>query len=161
MAVRVAEALGACVTPVRVVLRPGAPSPIELPRVDDRLAVRAPIAGLHAALSVCTASAVLVAACDLPEIEPRLLLALLALAPAQEGADAVVPEGTDGPQPLLAVYRPAILRAIESRVARGELSLRGLLDDVRCLRVAAEDLRRFDPELRSLRNVNRPEDLDP
>lgn len=159
MAERVAEALAACVTPVRVVVRPGTPPPVDLPSLEDRLPTQAPIAGIHAALLACRASAVLVAACDLPEIAPRFLLALIALTPSSGSADVVVPIGPRGPEPLLAVYRPSIVGEIEERVDRGELSLRGLLASVRTLEVDEGILRRFDPELRSLRNVNRPEDL--
>jgi molybdopterin-guanine dinucleotide biosynthesis protein A len=159
MAERVADALAACVTPVRVVVRPGQAVPVDLPRIEDRLEVRAPVSGIHAALQACRASAVLVAACDVPELAPAFLLALLALVPARGGPDAVVPEGDDGPEPLVAVYRPAVIPTIEARVDRGDLSLRGLLDEIDTLRVPVEQLRPFDPALRSLRNVNRPEDL--
>ncbi len=164
MAERVASALGSCVKRVRVVVRPGAIPPVELPLVEDRLPVRASIAGVHAALVACEASAVLVAACDLPEVEPRLLLALLALTPddlGPDGPDVVVPEGPGGSEPLLAIYRPAIVPQIEAQVGRGELSLRSLLRTVRTLQVPIDLVRRFDPELLSFRNVNRPEDLPP
>jgi molybdopterin-guanine dinucleotide biosynthesis protein A len=159
MAQRVADVLAACVTPVRVVVRPGAPPPVDLPSLEDRLPVQAPIAGIHSALRACRAGAVLVAACDLPEIAPRLLLALIALTPSSDGVDVVVPVGPRGPEPLLAVYRPTLVDEIEARVDRGELSLQALLGCVRTLEVDEGTLRRFDPELRSLRNVNRPEDL--
>jgi molybdopterin-guanine dinucleotide biosynthesis protein A len=159
MARRVADALAACVDPVRVVVRPGAPAPVDLPRVEDRLPLRAALSGIHAALLACKAGAVLVAACDLPEIQPRLLLALLALTPSGDGAEVIVPTGPNGPEPLLAIYRPTVVPVIEKRVERGEHSLRGLLNEVRTLCVPLEHLRPFDPELRSFRNVNRPEDL--
>ncbi len=156
---RVADALAACLERVRVVLRPGSASPIDLPRIDDRLDVRAPASGLHAALSACRTTGVLVAACDAPEIEPRLLLALLALAPTRDHIDAIVPLGADGHEPLLAVYRPSALPVLERRVEAGKLSLRGLLEDIRVRSVPVEALRPFDPDLRSFRNRNRPEDV--
>ena len=155
----VAEALASCVEQVRVVVRLGARPPIELPSVEDRLDVRAPLAGLHAALSACEASGVLVVPCDLPEIEPRLLLALLALAPEADPCDAVVPFRDGTPEPLLAVYRPSALGTIERRAGGGDLSLRGLLGDLHVRRVPIEVLRPFDPDLRSFVNVNCPEDL--
>ncbi len=156
---RVAEALAACLERVRVVLRPGSASPIDLPRIDDRLDVRAPVSGLHAALSACKTTAVLVTPCDAPEIEPRLLLALLALTPTRDNIDAIVPLGADGHEPLLAVYRPSALPVLERRVEAGKLSLRGLLEDIRVRSVPIESLRPFDPDLRSFRNRNRPEDV--
>jgi molybdopterin-guanine dinucleotide biosynthesis protein A len=159
LAARVVRALAACVERVRIVLRPEAESPLALERIDDVRAERAPIVGLEAALAACEASALLVAACDLPEIEPRLLLALLALCPAEGGPDAIVPCGPKGPEPLLAIYRPRILPALRTRIERGELSLQRLVESIDALLVPERDLRVFDPDLASLRNVNRPEDL--
>jgi molybdopterin-guanine dinucleotide biosynthesis protein A len=159
LAARVVRALAACVERVRIVLRPEAESPLALERIDDVRPERAPIVGIEAALAACESSAVLVAACDLPEIEPRLLLALLALCPAEGGPDAIVPCGPKGPEPLLAIYRPRILPALRERIARGDLSLQRLLASIEVLLVPEADLRAFDPELASFRNVNRPEDL--
>ncbi len=159
LAERVAQALGACFARVRVVLRPGAPSPVALERIDDRRELRAPIVGIEAALSACEASAVLVAACDLPEIDPRVVLALAALVPAEGGADVVAPRGPRGPEPLLAIWRPRVLPEVARRIERGELALHALLGAVDTLYVPESDLRALDPELASLRNVNRPEDL--
>jgi molybdopterin-guanine dinucleotide biosynthesis protein A len=159
LAARVARALAECVERVRIVLRPDAESPLALERIDDRRPERAPIVGLEAALAACEASAVLVAACDLPEIEPRLVLALLALCPAEGGPDAIVPCGPKGPEPLLAIYRPRVLPALTQRIERGDLSLQAFVASLDALLVPETDLRPFDPDLASFRNVNRPEDL--
>lgn len=163
LATRVARALGTCVERVRFVARPG-----ELPELGlglecivDRHAERAPLVGIAAALAACEASAVLVAACDLPDVDPRVLLALLALVPTEGGADIVAPLGPRGAEPLLAVYRPRLLPELERRIARGELALQALLRDSNTLFVPEADLRALDPELASLRNLNRPEDLEP
>jgi molybdopterin-guanine dinucleotide biosynthesis protein A len=160
LAGRVAAALGACVERVRLVARPGELPALGLPCIVDRHAERAPLVGIAAALAACEASAVLVAACDLPDVDPRVLLALLALAPAEGGADVVAPLGPHGPEPLLAVYRPRLLPEIERRIARGELALQALLRDAKTVFVPEADLRALDPALASLRNLNRPEDLE-
>ena len=75
LALRVAAALGTCVERVRFVARPDELPELGLPCIVDRHAERAPLVGIAAALAACEASAVLVAACDLPEIDPRVLLA--------------------------------------------------------------------------------------
>ena len=160
LALRVAAALGTCLERVRLVARPDERPDLGLPCIVDRHAERAPLVGIAAALSACEASAVLVAACDLPEIDPRVLLALLALVPAEGGADVVAPLGPRGPEPLLAIYRPRLLPELERRIARGELALQKLLRDVNTLFVPEADLRALDPTLASLRNLNRPEDLE-
>lgn len=159
MVERVARALSACVSRVSIVLREGADSPIALPEIHDRYANRAPIVGLHAALAAAETPAVLVAACDLPDIQPSLLLGLLSLVPTGAGPAAVVPVGPRGPEPLLAVYRTELLPELERRIERGDLALHRLLESVRALCVPERALRALDPDLRSLRNLNRPEDL--
>lgn len=156
---RVADALGACFARVRVVVRPGTRPAGNLALIQDTHEQRAPLVGLHAALSACECSAMLVASCDLPRIDPRVVLALVALAPVDSPFDVVAPMGPDGPEPLLAIYRPRLLPEIQQRITAGRLSLRGLLRDVSTLGVPFELLRRLDPELASLHNVNRPEDL--
>jgi molybdopterin-guanine dinucleotide biosynthesis protein A len=160
LALRVATALGTCLERVRCVARPGELPELGLPCIVDRHTERAPLVGIAAALSACEASAVLVAACDLPDIDPRVLLELLALAPTEAGADIVAPLGARGPEPLLAIYRPRLLPELERRIARGELALQALLRDVNTLYVPEADLRALDPELASLRNLNRPGDLE-
>ena len=157
---RVVDALGSCVSRVRLVTRPDAEPPLDLPCIEDMRSERAPIVGLQAALSACETSAVLIAACDLPEINPRLVLALLALVPVQGGFDIVAPLGPNGHEPLLAAYRPQLLPEIERRIEAGELSLQSLLREVNTFEIPEAVLRELDPELRSLRNVNRPEDLE-
>jgi molybdopterin-guanine dinucleotide biosynthesis protein A len=159
LALRVARALGACVERVRLVGKDPALRVLGLELVLDRHPERAPIVGIAAALAGCEAPALLVAACDLVHLDPRVVLALLALVPAEGGADAVAPVGPRGPEPLLAVYRPRLLPELERRIARGELRLQALLRDIGALFVPEDDLRALDPELRSLTNANFPSDL--
>ncbi len=58
----------------------------------------------------------------------------------------MAPLGPNGPEPLIAIYRKALLPELERRIAAGALALQPLL-------------REIDPQLAALRNVNRPEDL--
>jgi molybdopterin-guanine dinucleotide biosynthesis protein A len=153
------RALEQCVERVRLVGKPGELPDLGVACIVDRRPERASLIGVHAALAACEASAVLVSACDLPEIEPRLVLALLALAPVESVYDAVAPVGPSGPEPLLAIYRPRLLPELERRIEAGEFALRALLADAKTLLVPERELRALDPELRSLRNLNRPEDL--
>ncbi|HEV7624538.1 MAG TPA: NTP transferase domain-containing protein [Amnibacterium sp.] len=98
-----------------------------------------PVAALAAALALPgpAASAVLVLAADLPEVE-RAVPALLAAVRAEEALDgwvAVDPDGRD--QPLLALYRRPALVAALAAVPGGpaEASLRRLLAPLTLVRV--------------------------
>jgi molybdenum cofactor guanylyltransferase len=159
LARRVADALGTCVARVRLVGKADALPALGLEVVADRHPIRAAMVGVAAALAACEASAVLVAACDLVHLDPRIVLALLALAPVDGAADAIAPLGPRGPEPLLAIYRPRLLPEVERRIARGDLALQSLLRDASTLLIPEADLRELDPTLRSFTNANAPEDL--
>jgi molybdopterin-guanine dinucleotide biosynthesis protein A len=159
LARRVADALGDCLARVRIVGKAGELPALGLEAVADRHPTRAALVGVAAALAACEASAVLVAACDLVHLDPRVVLALTALAPVEGAADVIAPLGPRGPEPLLAIYRPRLLPELERRIARGELALQALLRDAATLFVPEADLRALDPTLRSLTNANFPEDL--
>jgi molybdopterin-guanine dinucleotide biosynthesis protein A len=159
LARRVADVLGACVARVRLVGKSGELPALGLETIVDRHPGRAPLIGVAAALAACEASGVLVAACDLVHLDARVALALLALAPVEGSADAIAPLGPNGPEPLLAIYRPRLLPELERRIARGELGLQALLREVSTLFIPEADLRALDPTLRSLTNANSPNDL--
>jgi molybdopterin-guanine dinucleotide biosynthesis protein A len=95
-------------------------------------------------------------ACDMPLLEPGLLLYLASL---EAGWDVVVPRTPAGWEPLCAVYRVTCLPVLEEEIRRGNLRLKSLFGAVRTRAVGEEELSRFDPELRSFLNVNRPADL--
>ena len=98
-------------------------------RVRIEEAARGDLPGLRSALVAARAPAVLVTRAELPAPEPSHVLALLALVPEQDGSDAVVPLGPEGPDPLFAVYRPRILPVVE-RCIRDHLDLPRLLDEI-------------------------------
>jgi molybdopterin-guanine dinucleotide biosynthesis protein A len=159
LAEHAARALAACVEKVHLVLRPGMDPPCARPAIFDAHGLRAPLVGIAAALRACEASAVLVAACDQPELEPALLLALLAGMPARSGPEIVACQGERGPEVLPAVFAARLLPELERRIERRELALHLLLRERDTLLVPADLVRALDPDLRSFRNLNRPSDL--
>ncbi|HTO09650.1 MAG TPA: molybdenum cofactor guanylyltransferase [Myxococcota bacterium] len=159
LALRVANALGRCLGRVRLVAKDDALRALGRDVIVDRHPERAALVGVAAALAACEAPAVLVAACDLPHLDPRVVLALCALAPVDGPADVIAPVGAHGPEPLCAIYRARLLPELERRIARGEFALQALLRDSACTLVPEADLRALDPSLRSFRNANSPDDL--
>ena len=77
-----------------------------------------------------------------------------------EGVDAVVPRVEGILQPMHAVIRrePA-LQAIRTALASGESRFFRVLETLERCEVTEAELRRVDPDLRTLFNVNTPEDL--
>ena len=93
---------------------------------------------------------------------PFLNRALLRLmAGLAEGYDAVVPRRSDGYlQPLHAVYGPACLPVMEDRIARGELAVWPVLEEVRTRYLDEAEYLKLGPEALSFFNLNTPEDLE-
>ncbi len=116
------------------------------------------LTALHSGLSAAAGELCLVIACDMPFLNPPLLEWLIDLA---ANFDVVMPVTNGQMEPMHAVYRrKACLNAIAEALARGDKRMISYLSDVRVREVAEDELRRFDPELRSFFNVNTPEDLE-
>jgi FdhD protein len=159
---RVAAAVdGACEQTIVVTNRPEALADVALAPdvriVSDEVAYQGPLGGLATALAETNTEWLLVVAADMPHLDPQVIRALWAL---RDGADAVVPVGAKGPEPLLALYRvEACLPVAREVLATGRRRPAAIFSRVTTVEVPAETLRDIDPELRSLVNVNTPADL--
>lgn len=132
------------------------------PLVADAFPGSGALGGIASALRAARHDRCLVVACDMPLLNPDLLRMMIAfpgdwevLAPAVDG------ESRQGRgqviQTLHAIYAKSCLPAIEARLAAGEYKVIGFFPEVRAVLIPERDLRRHDPELRSLVNANTPE----
>ena len=121
--------------------------------VPDALPGRQSLVGIYTGI-LHTGGPAFVCACDMPFLHPPLIRYLGSLT---GGVDAVIPRHGGEYEPLHAVYTPACLDAIR-RCAQRRGRNTGFLSDVRVRVVEVEEIRRFDPDLRSFVNVNTPED---
>ncbi len=124
--------------------------------VSDEVAGYGPLMGLYSGLKAIEASHALVAAVDMPFIQPVMVSFLLSQAVTEA---MIVPVVNGIPQVLLAVYPRAILPVIEERMQQGRRDPRSLLDVVPVTYIDEAQLRRVDPQLRSFVSVNTPEEL--
>ena len=125
--------------------------------VPDPEGPRCALRGLVGALEAASQERILVVATDLLSLSPPLLLALL----AWPEADAVVPRTGAKAHPLCALYRREPVRTVaRRRLAAGQLSLAGLLDEIRASYLEGPDLRAVDPDGSALFNANTPEELE-
>ena len=109
---------------------------------DDGIPVRAPLAGMVAALRVAKNDICVFLPVDLPYATPELVREL-----GEACRDAAVPPGN----PLPGAYSRSALPVLERRLAAGELALRDALPELDTVTVEVE------PHL--LVNVNAPEEL--
>jgi len=131
-----------------------------LPELDAQVVVdeipdQGPLGGLYSGLRAAAAEVAFVTACDVPFLSVELAALLVGRLGA---ASAVVPRFDGRLQPLHAAYRCAVADVFRRRLATGErrtIEAAATLDPVV---VDEEELRAFDPEGLSFRNLNFPED---
>ena len=159
---RVADAVGSvCERTVVVTNNPEKFADAELPAgVDilvDEVPHQGPLGGLAAALKDATTEWVFLVAADTPHLEPNIVRALWDL---RGDADAVIPQTEKGAEPLLALYKvSACAKPARDVLETGRRRVIAILPYIRVVEVPIDALRGADPELRSLVNINTPDDL--
>ena len=124
--------------------------------VPDLVAGKGALGGIHSAIYHADTPHCLVVACDMPFLNAGVLRYLVE---QREGHDVVVPTVHGRPQPLHAVYGKACLQPIARRLQTDRLNVVSFFPDVRVREVTVEELRGFDPEGLSFRNLNTPEEF--
>ena len=124
--------------------------------VVDALPGMGTLGGIYTGLEAARNEWALVVACDMPFLSPPLIAYMAGL---RDAVDAVVPVIGGRPEPTHALYSRRCIPAILERLQTKQLKASGFLDSVRVRYVSEDEARRFDPELLSFFNVNRPEDL--
>jgi molybdopterin-guanine dinucleotide biosynthesis protein A len=143
-----------------VVLVANAPEPYArfgLRTVSDAVPGKGAPGGVHAALAAARTEWVLAVACDMPFVSPEAVRVLLEARTPERDAVCFTVGGRV--EPLLAVYRACLAAPWGEHLRQGDPSLRELLSQGRPRLLSEEALRAVDAELRSLVNVNTPEDL--
>jgi molybdopterin-guanine dinucleotide biosynthesis protein A len=117
--------------------------------------------GIAAGLAWSPEPWLFVVASDMPFLGLPLIDALLAA--RSEESDIVCVGLAERAQPLFALYHRRLLPVLDTILSEGRFRASSLLTDppagVRVTRLAEEEARRLDPELRSFRNLNSPEDV--
>ena len=124
--------------------------------VQDAVPGSGPLGGIAAALRASPHPCCLVVACDMPLLNVGLLRYLVELAPS---FDVVIPDADGFTHQMHAVYSTACLPHMERQLAAGDFKIDRFFPRVRVRYVTAEEIDRFDPQHRSLLNVNTPEEL--
>lgn len=141
---------------VIVVTTPGQTYPhLNVRKVFDLVPNKLSLGGLYSGLLQSPSEINFVCGCDMPLLKPELVRHLFAQI---EGYEAVVPKHNGFFEPLCAVYSKACLPHIEAQLQTVDLRMTSWLAHARVRFVDEEELRKVDPEMLSLLNMNTPED---
>jgi len=157
---RVVRILGALVSPIVIVAADGQELPA-LPAdaivTHDEREGRGPLEGLRAGLKALPADVerAYVTSCDVPLLVPAFVTRMLELS---QGYDIAVMEIDGFTHPLSAIYRRDTLPHVEALLSADRLRPVFLFDAVRTRRVQTSEMTGVDPDLRTLRNLNTPDD---
>ncbi|MBI4497370.1 MAG: molybdenum cofactor guanylyltransferase [Chloroflexi bacterium] len=123
--------------------------------VPDAFPGTGPLGAIATALQAIQSDRAVLVACDMPFLSAPLLRYLVA---CSEGYDVTLPRTAAHTEQLHAVYHRACLPAILEQLAAGDLKIDRFFAKVRVRYVDETELRAIDPDLRSLWNLNTPED---
>ena len=158
---RVVRIMSAVVSPIVVVAATGQDLP-ELPSnvriVRDEQEYLGPLAGIELGLRALQESGVeaaYVSSCDVPLLQTAFIAEMIRRLGTHELA---VPREGEFHHPLAGVYRVSLVERVRCLVAEQRLRPLFLIQQSDSVEVPVNELRGVDPELQSLRNVNRPED---
>ncbi len=115
------------------------------------------LGGLYTALDHAETEYIFVSSCDLPFPNQEMLLHLCSL---RDGFDAVVPNTTQGFEPLFALYARSCLGPMRELLESGNFCAYGYYPKVRVRYVKGEELAALDRDGRSFVNVNTPEEFE-
>lgn len=116
------------------------------------------LGGIYSGLRAARYERGLVAACDMPFLNARLLRAMIELS---RDYDVVMPRLNDGRmEPLHAIYGRACLGPMEVQLRQGDLRIINILPHLRVRYLEQSELDALDPQHLSFFNVNTQEDLE-
>ncbi len=151
-AVAAYELLTRCCARVFLSCRQGQGNAHGLPQIVDVVDNIGPMGGILSAVAAHPDRAWLVLACDLPFLREATLRDLMTRRNATQLATAYRSAHDGLPEPLCAIYEPAIVGKLQEFVARDQVCPRKALLQ---LHVPLLDL----PDLRALDNVNHPHEF--
>jgi molybdopterin-guanine dinucleotide biosynthesis protein A len=119
--------------------------------VTDACDKRGSLVGIYSGLLRSNDEYNIIVACDMPFLNPRLLVYMMSLA---DKYDIILPKVGDFVEPLHTVYHKRLIPIMEDHINREQLQIRSIFAGRRIRYITEEEIDRFDPERRSFVNLN-------
>ncbi|UCD83205.1 MAG: molybdenum cofactor guanylyltransferase [Deltaproteobacteria bacterium] len=124
--------------------------------VTDLIPGKDSLGGIYTGLHSSSYHHSFIVACDMPFINRELIKYLKSVV---DDYDVVVPKVSSHFEPLHAIYSKGCLKHIEKLINEDNLRILDFYQQVRVRTVSDQEIRRFDPRMRSFFNVNTQNDL--
>jgi len=124
---------------------------------SDIIKNKGALGGIYTGLFYASYDHVFVSACDMPFLNRSFIEHMIKCAYRY---DVVVPEPSDGLQPLHAVYSKKCLSPIKKLMDIDSLKITGFYRGLKILTIEKETIKSFDPEEKMFINVNTRKDLE-
>ena len=129
---------------------------LHMPMVEDLVKGFGPMGGIYTGLTTLSDEAGFFVACDMPFLRERLIHHMVDV---REDFDAVVPRVDWMLEPLHALYSKECRPVLHDAIEHNQHQIVKCLAGMRVRYVDEEELRLWDPDLRSFFNINKPQDL--
>jgi molybdopterin-guanine dinucleotide biosynthesis protein A len=126
--------------------------------VPDQFPGVGTLGGIHAGLSAASHELTLAVGCDMPFISAEVLDWFVEAARLKPTADVVILRRGEWVEPLHAVYRKSCQPAMEEAIQGGRRRVVSFFNRVLVRYVAPAEIAHLDPELKSFRNINTPQE---
>ncbi|NLD37890.1 MAG: molybdenum cofactor guanylyltransferase [Desulfatiglans sp.] len=130
---------------------------LKIPLYQDIIKGMGPVGGLYTGLDALDDDWAFFCACDMPFINEDLVRYIAGL---KEGYDAVVPKVDWKIEPLHALYSKRCLQAMKDLIIKKEFQTIKAFNSISVRFVGEEEIKQFDPELKTFLNVNRQDELE-
>ena len=127
---------------------------LKLPMHEDLIKGLGPLGGIFTALMTIRNQAGFFVACDMPYLNRELIHYMVGV---RYDFDAVVPRIPEGTEALHALYGKRCLPPIKRLIDSSQYQIFRFFSKVSVRYVDENEIRRFDPQLESFFNINKPD----
>jgi len=129
---------------------------LKVPMFRDIIQGLGPLGGIYTGLKVIPDQSGFFVACDMPFLNPDLIRHMVAI---RDDFDVVVPKISGWVEALHGLYTVKCRGSIERLIQSGAYQIFQFFSSVSVRFVDDEEVRRWDPDLRSFLNINTPDEL--
>ena len=129
---------------------------LNLPMYQDIIKGLGPLGGVYTGLKMIPDNAGFFVACDMPFLNRDLIRYIVEI---KVDFDVVVPRASGNIEALHGIYTKRCRGKIKSLIDSGTYQIFRFFSEVSVRYVDDDEIMRFDPDLRSFLNINRPDEL--